>query len=75
MPGLTVGLGTDSAASNNTLDMPGELRTAALLAKARADDAAALPAASGTAHGNDRRRKAVSGLDAEIGLDRGWEVG
>lgn len=44
--GLTVGLGTDSAASNNTLDMPGELRTAALLGKARADDAAAIPAAA-----------------------------
>jgi 5-methylthioadenosine/S-adenosylhomocysteine deaminase len=43
--GLNVGLGSDSAASNNTLDMPGEMRTAALLAKCRADDAAALPAA------------------------------
>jgi len=43
--GLTVGIGSDSAASNNTLDMPGEMRTAALLAKSRANDAAALPAA------------------------------
>jgi len=38
-------LGTDGAASNNVLDMLGEMRTAALLAKARANDASALPAA------------------------------
>lgn len=38
-------LGTDGAASNNDLDMFGEMRTAALLAKAVSGDAAALPAA------------------------------
>ncbi|WP_133498460.1 TRZ/ATZ family hydrolase [Cognatilysobacter terrigena] len=44
--GVTFGLGTDGCASNNDLDMIGETRTAALLAKAVADDASALDAAS-----------------------------
>jgi len=43
--GVNVGIGTDGSASNNDLDMFGELRTASLLAKAVAGKATALPAA------------------------------
>ena len=42
--GLTVGLGSDGAASNNRLDLFQEMRLAALLAKAVSGDAGALPA-------------------------------
>ena len=42
--GINVGLGTDGAASNNRLDLFGEMRLAALIAKGTTGDAAALPA-------------------------------
>jgi 5-methylthioadenosine/S-adenosylhomocysteine deaminase len=43
--GVNVALGTDGAASNNDLDLLGEMRTAALVAKAVAQDACAVPSA------------------------------
>ncbi|HEX6735591.1 MAG TPA: TRZ/ATZ family hydrolase [Azonexus sp.] len=42
--GVNIGLGTDGAASNNRLDLFGEMRLAALLAKGTSGDAAVLPA-------------------------------
>jgi len=42
--GLNVALGTDGAASNNDLDMIGEMRTASFLSKLTTNDPVALPA-------------------------------
>ena len=60
--GVTLSIGTDGCASNNDLDMFGETRTAALLAKAVAQDAAALDAASAL-------RAATLGGAKAIGFD------
>ena len=64
--GINVALGTDGAASNNDLDMLGEMRTAALLAKAVANDASAVPAMIALQMATLNGAKAL-GLDKEIG--------
>lgn len=64
--GINVALGTDGAASNNDLDMFGEMRTAALLAKAVAGDAQALPALQALRMATINGAKAL-GLESQIG--------
>ncbi len=64
--GVNLALGTDGAASNNNLDMFGEMRAAALLAKAVAGDASALPAEQALAMATINGARAL-GLGDEIG--------
>lgn len=64
--GVNVALGTDGAASNNRLDIWGELQTAALLAKHEARDATALPAAAALAMATINGARALNLAD-EIG--------
>ncbi len=60
--GVNVAIGTDGAASNNDLDMIGEMRTAALLAKGVSGDAASVPAA-------DALRMATLNGAAALGIE------
>lgn len=64
--GVNIGLGTDSAASNNRLDILQEMRQAALLAKVHSGEAACLPARQALAMGTLHGARAL-GLDHVIG--------
>lgn len=64
--GVNVAIGTDGAASNNDLDLLGETRTAALLAKAVAGSASALDAHRALRMATLNGARAL-GLDGEIG--------
>lgn len=73
--GLNINIGTDGAASNNDLDMVSETRTAALLAKAVAEDAEAFPAyqamysatrGGALAFGRDKMGSIQTGFEADM---------
>ena len=64
--GVCAGLGTDGAASNNTLDMFAETRLAALLAKSASGDPTALGAADALALATIGSARAL-GLDDKVG--------
>lgn len=69
--GINLGLGTDGAASNNDLNIQGEMKTAAMLAKAVAEDAAALPAWQALEMATIGSAKSL-GIDDQVGsLDVG----
>lgn len=64
--GVNTGLGTDGCASNNDLDMISEIRSAALLGKAVAQDASAVPASQALEMATINNARAL-GMDDEIG--------
>lgn len=64
--GVNITLGTDGAASNNSLDMFAEMKQAALLAKAVAQDASAVPAHAALEMATINAAKSL-GLEDKIG--------
>ena len=65
--GVTVGLGTDGAASNNNLDLLEEMRSASLLQKVNTMDPTALSAFQALQMATNSGSKAL-GMDDKIGL-------
>ena len=74
LAGINVSLGTDGAASNNDLDMLGEMRTAALLAKGMAGDSSALPAHTALRMATLNNAKALGIADRTGSLTVGKEA-
>jgi 5-methylthioadenosine/S-adenosylhomocysteine deaminase len=64
--GINVALGSDGAASNNDLNLFGEMQAAALLAKLHSGDATALPAADALAMATINGARAL-GMEDHIG--------
>ena len=64
--GVNIAIGTDGCASNNNIDLFGELHTAALLAKAVANDAAALKSHQALAMATINGAKALN-IDDHVG--------
>jgi len=65
--GVSVAIGTDGAASNNTLDMVREMRLAAILAKAKAEDPRAMPAPEALKSATQRGAQAL-GWGKDLGV-------
>lgn len=64
--GINIAIGTDGAASNNDLDLLGETRTAALLAKATSSDATSITTTEALRMATINGAKAL-GIDAHVG--------
>lgn len=72
--GVNVALGTDSAASNNSLNLFIEMQTAALLAKLASQDAAAIPAADALAMATINGARAMGIADRIGSLEIGKQA-
>jgi 5-methylthioadenosine/S-adenosylhomocysteine deaminase len=72
--GVNVALGTDSAASNNDLNLFGEMQSAALLAKLSSADASALPASQALAMATINGARALGQEDRIGSLEVGKQA-
>lgn len=65
--GVPMGIGTDGAASNNTLDLIADVKVLALLQKHHSGDPSTLPAAEAWALAWGQRSPAMGGTPVEVG--------